>query len=417
MLPGMYFKTLTLLSFVIAISLATNSNASDKVSAQGLKVTTSANPESNAVSSFIVVPSGQLIPEGIKQGSEQNFLALQIPFVIELPEIPDNSHDIQWQIIIPNRSHGGTRILSKYPGQQKNLAGELHWTSAILDSKVYDRHKLVFRPKPKNHQPGVYKKGKGRNGSRRKYGGGTRNIDDQSFNPRLTYRVKAFLLKNKQPVQSHESIIQMDNKDMIRQEYINHYGIRRYGRGDDGNLPVPRRDEISEIPEKIKILAGNPLTESQYGLLVNDGMRDLAQQIAHSYETQKLKYKNSPLKNLNNQVLDVPESKLWLSGGWRNPERNEWYSNALNGIHQRGGAIDIIISEPPGHPNAAIGYWILWKGLEENREHINGFWQLETNGRPMTTREFKVDVEPENGIPDAFDKADHLHANTKYKEP
>ena len=115
--------------------------------------------------------------------------------------------------------------------------------------------------------------------------------------------------------------------------------------------------------------------------------------------------------------MPTPDSKLWLSGGWRNPERNEWYSNALNGIHQRGGAIDVIVTAPPGDINAAIAYWVLWDGLNKNRNTLKAFWQLETHGRPMRTDEFKNDIEPENGIPDAFDKADHLHANIKYAEP
>ena len=113
--------------------------------------------------------------------------------------------------------------------------------------------------------------------------------------------------------------------------------------------------------------------------------------------------------------MTIPDSQLWISSGWRNPERNEWYSNAVNGIHQRGGAIDFIIYEPPGHINSAIAYWILWLGLENNKDKINAFYQLEVNGRPMRTDEFKDDIEPRNGIPDAFDKADHLHANIVYK--
>ena len=52
--------------------------------------------------------------------------------------------------------------------------------------------------------------------------------------------------------------------------------------------------------------------------------------------------------------------------------------------------------------------------MQEQKENINAYWQLETNGRPMTSQELQQDIEPKNGIPDAFDKADHLHANIHY---
>ena len=69
---------------------------------------------------------------------------------------------------------------------------------------------------------------------------------------------------------------------------------------------------------------------------------------------------------------------------------------------------------PSNSRDSAIAYWVLWQALEVQKASINAYWQLETNGRPMTTQEFKQDIEPKNGIPDAFDKADHLHANIQY---
>ena len=118
--------------------------------------------------------------------------------------------------------------------------------------------------------------------------------------------------------------------------------------------------------------------------------------------------------DLDYRKLYIPDSNLWVSSGWRNPERNEWYSNAVNGIHQRGGAIDFIIMAPSNSRDSAIGYWVLWQALEKQNKNINAYWQLEVNGRPMTTQELEQDIEPKNGIPDAFDKADHLHANINY---
>ncbi len=202
---------------------------------------------------------------------------------------------------------------------------------------------------------------------------------------------------------------------MVRQEYINHYKINRYGRGGYGDLPVPLREELSSIPSMPANLLGIALSESRYGLMIDDGLTELAVSVAKVFESAKQKYKSEGLAfaDLNKNPLPVPKSELWLSGGWRNPERNEWYSNALNGIHQRGGAIDIVANEPHSDKRSAIVYWFLWKALQENP--LDAFWQLETRGRPMVTREFKEDIEPKNGIPDAFDKADHMHINIKYE--
>ena len=381
-----------------------------------LRVITSADPQSRVVHSFIMVPAGKFIPSGIKNNAENKLLALQIPFIIELENKLSPNTDIQWKITIPSRLYGSITPLSKFFGEFKKQDNKIIWQSDILKRDVYDRHKLVFRPKPPQHKPRIYKKGRGPKNKRRKYGGGTRQVDDQPFNPHLKYEVSATLFNPDGRHKTYQTIIEMDKKDMIRQEYINHYGIRRYGRGSNGHLPVPLRNEISEIPENHIKLTGNPLTESKYKLLVDDGMHELANFITDIYEESKVLRKTKPLIDLNGSPLPVPSCKLWLSGGWRNPERNEWYSNALNGMHQRGGAVDIIVTEPPGDIKSAIAYWVLWQGLEDNKHKINAFWQLETHGRPMRTDEFKNDIEPKNGIPDAFDKADHLHANIKSAE-
>lgn len=380
-----------------------------------LIITSSSDSGSNEVNSFIVIPENLSIPEGIKQNSSQKILSLQVPFVIELKQAPANDEEIIWKILIPKKQYGTIDLLSSFDGNTNNTLMGYSWQSRELDSKVLDRNKLVFRPTPKNHSPLMYKKGKGPNGKRRKYGGGTQAVDDQLFNPRLSYHVFIDVIKAGQLQRRHQVLLQMDNIDMIRQEYINHYSIPRYGRGENGNLPVPGRDEITQVPEKSPKLTGNPITESQYGLLVNDGIYDLALQVADIYQQHKQYVKITPLKDINNKSLPVPDRQLWLSGGWRNPERNEWFSNAANGIHQRGGAIDIIVNEAPNTRQSALAYWVLWQGLNMNKDKLNAFWQLETNGRPMRTREFTEDIEPKNGLPDAFDKADHLHININYQ--
>lgn len=405
-LPPLFF-------FALLIAIST-SHALPKNSAE-LQVISSSNPQSRAAHSFVIVPAGQLIPSGIKKESAKSVLALQIPFIVKFKNKLDKSKQLQWSINIPNNKFGSIQLFSKFKGKHIKTDEGTLWQSELLNNNTHERHQLVFRPKPPRHKPFMYKKGRGSSNQRQKYGGGTRNINDKPYNPRFKYEITLNIFEGKKKYKAYQTVIEIDNKDMIRQEYINHYNIKRYGRGGNGTIPVPERSEISTMPEKIKNLAGNPLTESEYKLLINDGMFELAKNIVEIYETSKQFHKQNPIRDRNGKILLIPNSKLWLSGGWRNPERNEWYSNALNGMHQRGGAIDLIITDPPGDINTAIAYWILWKGLQRNKDKLNAYWQLETGGRPMRTDEFENDITPKNGIPDAFDKADHLHANIKYK--
>ena len=413
-MQGSNIKRLLLyISSFILVTLANSSQA--EIFSEHLSVISSADPDSNAVQSFIIVKKGTFITQGIKHSSKQNTISQQTPFVIKFTDKHNSKQLFKWDIKVLDKRHGTIKLLSEFSGSGRMLNSGYHWQSKQLDTKVKSRHQIIFRPAPFSHQPAVYKKGKGPKGNRRKYGGGTRNIDEKKYNPKFSYDVTLTIFENNKVTATHKANLSMDRIDMIRQEYINHYDIKRYGRGDNGNIPIPKRDEISSIPSKPEKLAGNPLTESKYKLIINDGMLDLADKISTAYTNtlNRLKAENS-FYDLHKNKLNIPDNKLWVTSGWRNPERNEWYSNAVNGIHQRGGAVDLIIMAPANSMQSSIGYWVLWNALEEKKSEINAYWQLESNGRPMTTREFKQDIEPANGIPDAFDKADHLHANVKY---
>ncbi|MCW8956349.1 MAG: hypothetical protein OQL09_05655 [Gammaproteobacteria bacterium] len=407
-------SNLSLCRLIIACLLYSASSQAQNTSE--LNIISSSNSGSNEVNSFIVVPGNSFIPEGIKLNSPQKNISLQAPFVIELKQPPADDENVIWKIVITKKKYGSIELLSSFKGNLKNSLMGYIWLSHELNATVLDRNMLVFRPIPRNHYPKMYKKGRGSNNQRRTYGGGTQHIDNQFFNPRLTYHVFVDVMKAGQLKRRHQTVLQMDNIDMIRQEYINHYNLPRYGHGEKVKLPVPSRDEITRVPNKSPKLIGNPITESKYELLVNDGIYDLAEQVADIYQSQIQHFKQTPLKDMDNNTLSISNNKLWLSGGWRNPERNEWFSSAANGNHQRGGALDIIIYEAPNSKQSAIAYWVLWQGLDMHKDKLDAFWQLETNGRPMRTREFSEDIEPKNGLPDAFDKADHLHININYPD-
>ncbi len=405
----------TSFTFTVYACLLFMATGRAEIYSEHLSVISSANPQSNSVQSFIIINSSELIQEGIKHSTRQQLIGQQTPFVIRFTKSIEPHLVFQWKIRVLDKQHGSIKMLSDFKGSGRILNSGYVWQSENLTASIKDRQQLVFRPKPFAHQPATYKKGKGPQGKRSKYGGGTRNIDEKKYNPKFSYDITLNILQNNEIINSHKVNLSMDRIDMIRQEYINHYNISRYGRGKNGNIPVPKREEIINIPEQPEHLEGNPLTESKYKLIINDGMQELASKISHVY-TQHLNQLKSDrfLLDLKQNKLNIPDNELWVSSGWRNPERNEWYSNAVNGIHQRGGAVDFIIKAPANSIESAIGYWILWQALQNSKADINAYWQLETNGRPMTTKEFKQDIEPENGIPDAFDKADHLHANIHY---
>ncbi|MCP4188112.1 MAG: hypothetical protein GY763_10975 [Gammaproteobacteria bacterium] len=381
---------------------------------EGLSVFTSENPESNALRSFVVVPARYEIPHGISKPAPQPVLKKQAPFRIEILDKIEDNQKVQWSITITKNSFGRIRVRSDYSGKKKVGKVSTNWTSFKLDLPVKDRHILLFQPRDQKHLSRVYKKGKPTSAQGVSQGGGSESIDIEGRNPRLTYEVEGRVLDAAgKIIKRYNTILQMDNKDLIRQEYINHYRIPRSTAGDAGKLPVPTRDEIELIPTKPEGYAGNLLTESEYDLIIEDGAIALSKLILDAYDHMK-KFHRKPgneIKDLNGETLPIPDSRLWLSSGWRNPERNEWFSSALNGAHQLGAALDLMPNEIPRQKNAAIVYWVLWKAIKSLPDQHRFFAQLEALTIPVRPSSFKIDIEPKNGIPDAFDKADHLHIN------
>lgn len=400
-------QLLRLLALVVSILTNTALAAT-----QGLSVFTSDNPESNALRSFIVVPYRYEIPHGISKPGIPSSLTKQAPFRIELLDKVTSEQKIQWSITIAKNSFGRIRVRSSYSGTTKIGKISTNWTSFKLDDAVKERKVLLFQPRPQKHLPRYYKVGKPVSSGATSNGGGTRFIDVEERNPRLTYEVEARISDAQgRIIQKYSTTLQMDDKDLLRQEYINHYKISRSTAGEAGKLPVPDRDEIRIIPALPQGYAGNPLTESNYDLIIEDGALDLSKLILDAYEQKKRFYRKpgNALLDLNGNPLEIPDSRLWLSSGWRNPELNEWFSAEVNDAHQLGAALDIMPNEIPRKNKAAIVYWVLWNAVESIPDRHRYFAQLQAIKLPMRKSALKLDIEPKNGIPDAFDKADHLH--------
>jgi hypothetical protein len=379
--------------------------------AADLKITTSADEDSNRVSSFIVVPTNRVILEGIKRDTSPTKIPQQIPFTAQLTDELDPIDILQWEVRIMDKAIGRIKVISNFKGSYINIKPGRLWRSDELDATVKQRTTFVFKPNTQPHQPPLYKKGRSTFGTRQKYGGGTTGYNDYIYNPRLSYTVSAKISRSGKNTKTYSADIRQDDLDLLRQEYINHYGRSRYGFGDNGNIPIPKRDELIEPPRQQNLLSGETFSQSIYSVMVEDGVIELAEKIALAFEQKReqLKQQQGDFVDLHGNTLPITENKPWLSSGWRNPERNEWYSNAINGIHQRGAAIDLIPNEQPGTRQSAATYWLLWQTLNDKKFKLEGFWQLESLGRPLKRIEYNQDIKPENGIPDAFDIADHLH--------
>lgn len=89
---------------------------SSQIAAQQLKMTTSADVDSNAAHSFVIVQPNQAIPHGIKQNAVPAMLPTQIPFIAELESAVDNNVMLQWQIAIPSKEYGEIVLISKFNG-------------------------------------------------------------------------------------------------------------------------------------------------------------------------------------------------------------------------------------------------------------------------------------------------------------
>lgn len=386
--------------------------------ANGIDIVTSADKGSNAARSFIVIPANTIVLEGIKHHTLPRVIPQQQPIQATLTDTLSDGEQVQWLVRIPDKAYGRIKVYSRYAGGYQKISPGRLWQSALLDANTENRSILQFLPAVQPHQPPMYKKGRSKQNERRKFGGGTKKQDDYLYNPRIVYDITARIIKDNKELRSYTETIQQDDKDLLRQEYINHHDRERYGRGERGSIPVPTRDELTEVPEALDVFAGESISQSSYGIMVEDGMINLAVQVANAFAVKKKELSKNPdaFKDLNGKPLKISDKKLWLSSGWRNPERNEWYSNAINGIHQRGAAIDVIPNERPGTIEAATMYWVLWQALNDKRFNLPGYWQLESHGRPMRTKEYTQDISPKNGIPDAFDIADHAHIQSTKKQ-
>lgn len=391
---------------LISGNSAAKSNHSD-----GLWVVSSDNAQSDDARSFVVVPENMEITEGISRATTRRILSKQKPFEIEIIEPVESDQRVQWVITIPSNEFGRIWVRSDYLGRKKVSETNTVWTSFMLDHKVTDRHRLFFEPRAQKLLASLFPKGKSTGASDRS-GRGRKPGTGLSFRiPRLRYLVEARVFDHDGSlVARHQTQVEMDDKDMIRQEFINYHWINRASADESDLLPVPTRDEIRIIPNRQNESEGNRLAEDGISWVIGNRASDLASLLLDAYEGMKSFYRQSgnEFKDLYGNPLPVPDSRLTLSSRLPNPEPNQEAGDLINGGQQPGSALDIMPHGLLRNQEAAIFYWVLWEAVRSLPDQHRFVAELGAMTRPLMLSAFQVDVAPRNGIPDAFDQARHL---------
>ncbi|AKT41228.1 D-Ala-D-Ala carboxypeptidase family metallohydrolase [Chondromyces crocatus] len=204
-------------------------------------------------------------------------------------------------------------------------------------------------------------------------------------NSGIQYRIKATVTHNGHTQEVEETVVQ-DERDIIRQEYVDYRTWR-----DGFRLHVPYRNRIVE--------ASDPALRGNYNLVLDSAMTALAQEVRANCA-----------------------GAVRISSGWRNPRRNRAVnSTAANSNHQHGGAVDL---QPSGTSNGTQGtvqhraaYLELYNAALATPHNSV---LLERNATPLYPRNEAVPVpspaDPDtnaDGVPDRFDpafgRANHVH--------
>jgi hypothetical protein len=271
---------------------------------------------------------------------------------------------------------------------------------------------------------------------------GTRLVNVWQRNPRLEYKVS--ILINGEVVKS--DVVQMDDKDMIRQEFMDNL-IAAGSAASSVNVPVvsiPDRDELILKNSLGSILPGF-WSEAEYEYLRETHLELIANTVKAGVTAA-----TSEVITLNNISIILSSGvelsdAMIINSGWRNPERNERVGGVPTSNHMSGRAIDIGTIYNNGSFERAKFMWALWR-ISQNLPGQNAINELDfrymledadhsDNPNPWgteklaetgdTTRYLTPEVVPNtdvrgsipqanlpDGIPDYFNFASHLHSET-----
>jgi len=304
---------------------------------------------------------------------------------------------------------------------------------------------ISFDPDPPAHYPSAYRQSEpfprtDRNGNPVldangqqviDYANGTRHKNVCRHNPQLGYKVTARLYRPLQfmPVTLPEAIIQMDEVDVLRQEYINHIQSAPEsavvgGRDVDRVVTVPARSALkalSDMPDGDWVDTGT--NGYQYSYLLSDGMEQMWTDFQTAWNATS---KTITLLNSSSTTTMPTGDDIRVSSSYRNPERQEYYGNATKSLHMMGRALDIAATGVPSLGTSAnptpsfdrgVVFHIVTNAMENNSIAAPywDMWQLEDidiatvkNGSGFIDDADGLDNSG-SGIADGYERTGHLH--------
>jgi len=222
--------------------------------------------------------------------------------------------------------------------------------------------KISFYPCPPKHDPEGYTKGSG-----------TIDIDVYQKNPRVAYEISATLtLATGKNIPLAPVVARMDEKDMIRQEYITHIVS-----APTSGVKVPTRDKIvleSSLGEggwgSYTVSADDGTYPYQY--VVEDGMKQMWTDYKIAFDARATvavplidyyaQWRPPTGSNLVDPYAAYPttatlaaDQTIKVTSAYRNPERNEKFSKATASRHMLGRALDISINNIGGYGSKSRG--------------------------------------------------------------
>ncbi|PIV30080.1 MAG: hypothetical protein CO186_02630 [Zetaproteobacteria bacterium CG_4_9_14_3_um_filter_49_83] len=401
-----------------------------------IKLISSDDLESREKKSFIVYdPANKYGINGVLQTSGRALLTSAPIKARIVGKIPDEEHaNIVWKIQAVSSAtpltYGGIYSV-KYgatdarlplpavadPRCTRGTDAQL-WSSG--QQPLISTRTVSFRPCPPSHNPAKYVKGSG-----------TRGIDVHRKNPRLTYTITATITVPGKAPQTLTATAKMDDKDMLRQEYITHTqsapeSIVVGGRGVQRIVKVPTRSSLkalADMPEGDWVDTGTNGYRYQY--LLSDGI----EKMWADFQTAWNDVYTTPLTiSVPPGTTSLPaDDGIRVSSSYRNPERQEYYGNATKSLHMMGRALDIAATGVPSLGTSAnptpsfdrgVVFHIVTNAMENNSIAAPywDMWQLEDidiatvkNSSGFSNSRIDGADRNNNGILDGYERTGHLH--------
>lgn len=407
---------------------------------------TSDDPESRSNNSFIVFdPAHQYGITGTKR-LDGKALATAPPIKAKLiGSLADEATtDIEWQIeavgSVTPRTYGGiyevkygvtndTRAaISAADGSGNRCLigtdgkeGTAPWKSG--KQPLSAAKEVTFRPCPPSHYTAAY--------DTTGNSGGTKSIDVHRKNPRLAYKVSATVYEKGKPARIlHSVTARMDEKDMLREEYITHV---QSASSTINTVKVPARDDIVEEASLRSSGYWGSYTNTDlhtgypYKYVINDGMVKMWTDFEAAFDLYAMVAPNAL----------TADQTAFVTSAYRNPERNEAIPGKAASRHMLGRALDISVNNIGSYGTLSRGeaFYKVWEGIHRlkadtaatynptrtatgapDRVPWADFWQLEDSGSHAVLtssggwalNKYSLDNSG-SGIPDGYEQTGHLH--------